>query len=143
MLRPDYGPQIILEHPCEFIIRDHGNELIEDEIGDILVVVAEVTPWELLSTIEVCKKYLSNRDKYSVKKIIILANSLQDKVCMTLWRSLGIVGNKMPYIEDVFGNDLLTKEYLGELYKALGNIEQGGENDKKKTRLFRKISKPK
>ena len=141
LLKPDYGPQIILEHPCNIIIRDHGDKLINEKMGDVLIVVAETKPWQLISTIEVCKTYLDNSQEYSVKKIIILANSLHEQVCMTLWRSLGCVGNKVPYIEDVFCCDKVTEEYLEELIKALGNIGQGGEKDKKKTGLFKRFSK--
>lgn len=141
LLKPDYGPQIILEHPCNIIIRDHGDKLINEKMGDVLIVVAETKPWQLISTIEVCKTYLDNSQEYSVKKIIILANSLHEQVCMTLWRSLGCVGNKVPYIKDVFCCDKVTEEYLEELIKALGNIGQGGEKDKKKTGLFKRFSK--
>ena len=66
---------------------------------------------------------------------------MHEQVCMTLWRSLGCVGNKVPYIEDVFCCDKVTEEYLEELIKALGNIGQGGEKDKKKTGLFKRFSK--
>lgn len=140
-LRPDYGPQIILEHPCEFIIRDHGNNLVKEKAGDVIVVVAETKPWKIMSTTEVCKTYLNNHQEYSANKIIILANSLHEQVCMTLWRTLGLVGNKVPYIEDVFCCDKLTEDYLEELIRAFGNKEQGGEKDKKKTGLFKRFSK--
>lgn len=143
LLRPNYGPQIVLESVSQIVIREHGNELIEEKSGDILVVVAETKPWRLTSTIEVCKQIFINYKKYADKKIIILADSLRKKECMTLWRSLGVIGYAVPYIEDPFCIDSLVEECLRELYKAFGNIEQGGEKDKKKTRLFRKFSRKK
>ena len=140
LIKPDYGPQIMLEHPCEYVIRDHGTSLKQEKVGDILIVVAETKPWQIMSTIETCKCYFGESQKCS-KKIIILANSLHEKSCMTLWRALGTVGYKVPYIEDVFSVDSYTEECLRELIKALGNIEQGGEKNKKKTRLFKRFTK--
>lgn len=141
LLKPKYGPQIMLEYPCKYIVRDHGNNLQGDLVGDVLIVVAEVVPWKLISTTEQCRDYLNNYHGQLQTKVVVLANSLIEQFSMRLWSSLGVVGVSMPYIDDVFDEDKLVEKHLEELCVALDIIEKGGEKNKKKAGLFRRVSK--
>lgn len=141
LLKPEYGPQIILEKPCKYIIRDHGYLPEWENVGDILIIVCEIKPWRLMETINVSKKIISDYNQKAYGRIILLANSLQEKECMKLWKELGNVGHKMTFISDAFCMDELTERNLKELFCSIINIEQGGEKHKKKARLFRRISK--
>ena len=142
MLKPDYGPQVMLTQPCKYVIRDYGDNLRSEEIGDILVIVAQTTPWKLMSTIQQCKDYLKSYH-HTETKVVFVANSLNEEICKRLWNSLGVIGISMPYIENVFCLDGLVENHMRELCVALNIIEQGGEKDKKKAGLFRRISKVK
>ena len=140
-LKPEYGPQIVLEASCKYIVRDHGNKLKEDLVGDVLIVVADIAPWKLMYTVERCRKYLRSNEKYLDTKVVFLANSHGEQVCMKLWSAMGHVGLHMSYIEDIFCVSELVEGQLKELCEALDIIEQGGENNTKKTGLFRRIPK--
>lgn len=141
LLKPDYGPQIMLNQSCRYIVRDHGNDLRANKVGDVLIVVAQISPWDVVSTIEQCKNYLINYQGNLGMKVVILANSMNEQICMKLWNAVGIIGISIPKIEDVFGEDKLVEKHLEELYVALKITSQGGEKDKKKAGLFRRISK--
>ena len=141
LLKPDYGPQIMLSQPCKYIVRDHGNNLCVDKIGDVLIVVVQISPWDISYAIAQCKKYLEAYSGNSGTRVIVLVNCADEKICMRLWNSLGVIGINMPYIVDIFGEDKLVEKSLEELYRALRILEQGGETNKKKARLFRWISK--
>ena len=139
-LKPEYGPQIMLEKPCQYIIRDHGHLAKWKEDFDVLIIVCEVKPWRLPETEDVCKSIIGSYNEKLCGKLIILANSLQEKECMKLWKELGIVGQGVPHICDAFNVDKLAEEYLRELINSLTNTGQGGEKNKKKVRLFKRIT---
>lgn len=143
LLKPDYGPQIMLRQSCKYIVKDYGNNLILEEVGDVLIVVAQISPWDILSTVKQCRQYMDWFREHSETKVIVIANSVNEKLCMKLWNSLGIIGINMPNIDDVFVMDKLVESQIQELYVAMNITGQGGEENKKKTGLFRRISKTK
>ena len=143
MLKPDYGPQVMLTQPCKYIVRDYGDNLHDQEIGDVLVIVAQTTPWKLMSTIQKCKDYIHIYHLHPKTKVVVVANSLNEQTSKKLWNALGAIGIVMPFIEDVFCLDELAENHMRELCITLNITEQGGEKDKKKTGLFRRISKAK
>ena len=143
LLKPDYGPQIVLNTSCKYIIRDHGQELCPGKVGDILIVVAQITPWDMMTTIEKCNSYLTGYHNNQDSKVVVLANSLQEQMCIKLWNAIGVIGVSMPNISDVFSKDKLVEKHIEELNIALRISMQGGVENKKKTGLFRRISKAK
>ena len=143
LLKPDYGPQIVLNQSCKYIIRDHGQELCPGKVGDVLIVVAQISPWDMMTTIEKCNSYLKSYHNNQGLKVVVLANSLQEQMCIKLWNAIGVIGVRMPNISDVFNVDKLVEKYIEELNVALRISMRGGEKNKKKTGLFRRISKAK
>ena len=139
-LKPEYGPQIMLEKTCQYIIRDYGYQPKWEKAVDVLTIICEVKPWRLAETVDVCKNIISSFSEKSCGKLIILANSLQEQECMKLWKALGIVGQGVSHISDAFNVDKLAEDKLKELINSFSNTIQGGEKDKKKVRLFKRIT---
>lgn len=141
LLKPEYGPQILLEKPCQYIIRDHGHLMKWEQAGDVLIIICEVKPWRLWETADICKDIIENCNEKCCGRPLVLTNSLQEKECMNLWKALGIVGYGVPHICDAFNVDKLTEDKFKELINSFTNTVQGGEKNKKKGRLFKRISK--
>ena len=73
-------------------------------------------------------------------KLIVLSNLASKGKSLALWKSIESVGLEIPYMDDVFVEGNIEKEFFQGLMMELG-YSQGGELNKKKTRLFRRASK--
>lgn len=133
LLKPYYGPQVQLSVEGKYVVRDVGTDLNELYESDVLLVVAGAKPWEKDYSLKAFHKY--------GPKAVMLANLSIEKESEALWKEVGKTGFLIPYIRDMFVLDDNLRVYFNELFLAVLKEKEGGENNKKKARLFEKFTK--
>lgn len=135
LLKPMYGAQINLEVDCDYIVRDLG--IYDDDSchnDSDIVMVAGAKPWELETSVSVCRKAVEMR------KVYILCNGSSKHDNLVLWKRVGCMGKQVPVLKDMFGHNDIQNKFFCELAEMIGIQTYGGEVYKKKHRLFRKIA---
>lgn len=140
LLKPEYGPQVKLQVSADVLIKDcTGVEASDINPNDIILLILGAKPWELDNSIKKYTELLEVKESVGCK-LIVLSNLSSKGKSLALWKSIESVGLEIPYMGDVFVEGDIEKEFFQGLMKELG-YSQGGELNKKKTRLFRRASK--
>lgn len=145
MCKPLYGAQISIEADCTYILRDCGifsEEILYD--SEMVVFVAGAKSWELDQSVLVWKKAIDMiENEKKTARLHILCNGASEKEALTLWKRVGLIGQRVPLIQHLIEykrHDDIEKQFFDGLKTIVGIDNEGGEVHRKGTGFFGKAA---